>query len=191
MIGYRTRGHDERTRRPVRVRRSSGFGDACDTPFDIATPDVATSTLLGVAEQPWDQLRYQELMQSYRLLSTQVTQYNLGVTLALVTLLGFAIDRESWGIAALGVALEVLMFFIIEVHRRASIVLLAEAAALEGQTGSASTTEAMQALMSGRRGNTRAAGQVALVVAMVCHIALVLYFAIGQNWSFAGGESTG
>jgi hypothetical protein len=151
---------------------------------------TAASTLLEVAERPWDQLRYGELMQTYRLLSTQVTQYNLGLTLALITLLGFAVDRESWGLAALGVALEALMFFIIEIHRRASMVLLSEAAELERHAGDASTTEAMHALVSGKRGSTRAAGQFALIVAMICHILLVCYFAIGQDWSFEGGGPT-
>ena len=73
------------------------------TPVGSAVPpprERRRSTLDEVADRAWDQLRYSELMQAYRLLSTQVTQYNVAVTLALVTLLGFAIDWESWGLAA-------------------------------------------------------------------------------------------
>jgi hypothetical protein len=79
------------------------------------------------------------------------------------------------------------MFFVIEVHRRATMVLLKEAATLETALGSATTAEAMYAIMSGRSGGHRALGQTALVVAGGCHLAVVDYLATGQNWTLAGG----
>jgi hypothetical protein len=127
-------------------------------------------------------------MQTFRTLSTQVTQYNLGITVALVTLMGFSIDRESWGLAALGLALEAVMLFTLEIHRRASVVLLAEAAGLERvATGGASTTDAMYAVMSGRRGGPRAVGEWALIAAVCGQIAFTVFLAVGLDWSFAGG----
>jgi hypothetical protein len=140
-----------------------------------------------MADGTWDQLRYKELLQTFRLMSTQVTQYNLGITIALVTLLGFSIDRESWGLAALGLVLEGLMFFTIEVHRRASVELLTEAAELERQeTGVASATDAMTAVISGRRGEAIAVGQRALLVVVVGHIGFIVFLALVLDWTFVG-----
>jgi hypothetical protein len=75
---------------------------------------------------------------------------------------------------------------VLAIHRRTSTVLLADDATLEAPSGTASTTEAMYAMMSGRRGGTRAIGQFAIVVAALCHVVLVCYFAVGQDWTFAG-----
>ena len=143
-----------------------------------------------MADLPWNQLRYGELMQAYRLLSTQVTQYNVAVTLALVTLLGFAIDRESWQLAALGVALEALMFFIIEVDRRASPDRSARQRRGNAKRGRVHDRGDARARCPADEGVPAPRGQFALIVAMACHVGLVCYFALGQNWSFAGGAAT-
>ena len=90
--------------------------------------------------------------------------------------------------AALGLALEALMLFTGEFHRRASVELLIEAAKIEraSPSGSTSTTDAMYAVMSGRRGSNVAAGEWALLVVAIGHVGFVVFLAFALQRSFAG-----
>jgi hypothetical protein len=49
-------------------------------------------------------------------------------------------------------------------------------------------TDAMYAVMSGRRGSNVAAGEWALLVVAIGHIALVMFLVFALQWSFAGAS---
>jgi hypothetical protein len=140
----------------------------------------------AASRDEWDRLRFGQLMDTCRSLTGSFTSTVLGLILGLVTILGFAVDRESWGLAATALIFEAMILVAMVRFRRAVVPLLEVAEKLEKRhcQEDSSVTEAHRGLMAQelRQGSLE---RVVIVVILI-HIVITAVLAWGFGWSFAG-----
>lgn len=127
-------------------------------------------------------------MDTHRAQVGHVWQASVGLSLGLITVVGFAVDRRSWGLAVLALIPEIVIVLITESFRSSTSRVLASAAALErrGTQDStvADTHREMLGLLQGRRSRVR----VLAVGGITLHVVLAVVVAVWFDWSFAGGR---
>jgi hypothetical protein len=125
------------------------------------------------------------LIETHQALASSLTSFVLGLVLGLVTVLGFAVDRESWGLAAIALIFEGVMLAVMHSYRRAVPPLMDVAAALESRRcGGSSATDAHRLIIAGVWGHGRLVWTVFVIA--VIHVVLTILVATTFNWSFAG-----
>jgi hypothetical protein len=133
----------------------------------------------------WDRLRFGQLLDTYRSLSASLASSGLGLIIGLVTILGFAVDRKSWGLAATALIFEVMLFVALLRFRRSATLLLDAAAALEnGCCRDSSVVDAHRGLMS--RSVLRGPLELAIIIVMLIHIGVTSGLAATEKWTFTG-----
>ena len=111
--------------------------------------------------------------------------------LGLVTLLGFAVDRESWGLASLGLIIELALLYVMERGRRVQESLLGAAGDIESvKCGDSDVTDAHLVMFGlGRSGRSHRVPTFILVGVIVMHVGLNVLLAVWFDWSFTGRSS--
>jgi hypothetical protein len=133
----------------------------------------------------WDKQRFGELLATSRSMSTSLASGALGLIIGLVTILGFAVDRESWGLAATALIFEAMMFVVIRRFRRAATLVLDAAATLETDNcGDSTVTDAHRGFMAPDGRSSKL--QLGVIYVAVVHIAVTILLATTQGWTFAG-----
>ncbi len=145
----------------------------------------SASGLADESSEEWDRLRFGQLIDTYRTLTGSLASFVLGLSLGLVTILGFAVDRESWGLAAVALIFEAMILVVMMRFKRGTNALMDVAAVLEARCcGEQSATEAHRGLMAPNLRRARLEWAVAAVA--TTHLVLVILLATVFNWTFAG-----
>ena len=154
----------------------------------------------------FDLLRFGQALEIYRSATASLWAGLGALTLALVTLLGFGISNQSWGIALTSSLLEPLMLLLINAYARRIRRILEVARRIERQVagdswladaiylaapGTVDTTvdPSRGPLLELRRGVLKRRQQTFIAIVGIAHVAVVVYLALGQNWTFAGGSN--
>jgi hypothetical protein len=133
----------------------------------------------------WDRLRFGQLIETCRSLTTSLVSFILGMSLSVVTILGFAVDRKSWGLSAVGLISEAIVLVVIMRFRRSVASLMDVAATLEtSRCQEPSVTKAHRGLLAPRVTTARLDWLVIAVA--VIHIVVTILLWKVFNWSFTG-----
>lgn len=100
----------------------------------------------------------------------------------------FALDRESWGLAALAIVPELAIVLIGERFRRAAAHLLETAAALErSAAGDSAVADAHVAAVLERGSSSSERARLVAALGVSVHVVLVVLLALAFDWTFVGG----
>ena len=134
----------------------------------------------------WRELQFRTAIEAQRALNGYVVQFALGLIVAVVTISGFAIERESWGLAILALVFDVVLILAIVRFRTATRRLLAVAMDIESKVqGGPRVTKAIQQ-STGLEFVRLSPFLVVSVAATLVHFALVVYVANSLEWKFSG-----
>jgi hypothetical protein len=171
-------------------------------------PKFEPSTHRQDVDEPktFDQLRFEQALEIYRSATSSLMTGLTALTLALVTLLGFAISSQSWGIALVSGSLEPFMLLVINayVRRIRRVVGVARGiertavrgieltdAILSTAPGTVDTTvQTRKGLLRKTREMVFQRKQTAFICAVsVVHFGITCYLVFGQHWTFAGSSN--
>jgi hypothetical protein len=135
----------------------------------------------------WDELQFKELIATHRSQVGHIWTTVLGLTAGTITIVGFAVDRESWGLAALAIVPELMILLIANRFQRAASVVLDAAASIEKvATGTPRVVEAHRSMLGiGDRGPRQILAP-ALLAIVTLHACAVVVAAVALDWTFGG-----
>jgi hypothetical protein len=156
-------------------------------------------------EESFDAVRFGEALEIYRSATSSLFTGLTALTLALVTLIGFSITNQSWGIALTSGLLEPFMLLVIDAYARRVKRVLRVAGEIEANlTGSSKLTDAIVSGAAGTPDPTvEVSGgrfqrpltallrrrQTAFITAVgLVHMSVVAYLVFVQHWTFTGSS---
>jgi amino acid permease len=134
--------------------------------------------------------RYGRAIDLYQSATTGAATIMTALVLALVTLIGFAINNQSAGIALTSAIIEPVMLAVLWVYERRKNRLLDVARDIERQLGeeTLSLVAALESVDSETDGLSMRWLVAGIITAVfVVHVGVTLFLLFGQGWTFSGG----
>lgn len=135
----------------------------------------------------WTQLRFVQLLEAFRSTQGQVAQISLGMILGLVTIVGVAVGRQSWGLLLLGAAFEIVItLYVLWFNRMAGELLMTAAMLEKSATNSVAVSKTLGNFIGQGGKYTTAWLPPLMCVVIVIHLVLTFVLARLDDWSVDG-----